>query len=345
MIKRHTSQLALFLMLIGLAIGAQLTPLYAQFSGDIDITFTSGRTELAVGDVVELVLSVRHPAGYQVVVPQLPPTWGEYEMRSQGALEIATNDDGSETTSQTIAVTLFALGTHQTPAIDLSIRDDKGELIERVVPQLSLTVVPILQADDDQLRDIKPQASLTSPIPWRLILASLLGLIILSALAWWLYRRFKSRPAAIAGPIITPRFVDNRPIEVQTLEELERIERLDLPGQGRYKEYYSLTTDTLRYYLEGMFRVPAIDLTTAETKKALGTTKLTPEHIGQFVDLFSEGDLVKFARFVPGVENARDIIDLARKLVIETAIPEPVGQSDADTDADRESETPTAEAA
>ena len=343
--KMKTSSLAFILLLIGLALSYSLRPLYAQFSGDIDITFTSGQSELAVGDVVELVLSVRHPAGYQVVVPQLPPAWGVYEVRSQSGLETVTNDDGSETTSQTVAVTLFALGTHQTPPIDLSIRDNNGELIERVVPQLSLTVVPILPADDNQLRDIKPQASLTAPIPWGLILALLLALIILTALAWWLYRRFKSRSAPISEPLVTPRFVDNRPIDVITLEELERIERMDLPGQGRYKEYYSLTTDTLRYYLEGMYQVPAIDLTTAETKKALEMTRLSNEHMVQFIDLFSEGDLVKFARFVPGVDSARGLIDRGRKLVIETVIPEVPKAPDDSASLDLETETSTAEAA
>jgi len=318
-------------------------PLQAQFSGDIDITFTAAQEELTVGDPVELTLSVTHPAGYQVVVPQLPQLWGDYEVRSQGDLVTVANDDGTETTSQAIMVTLFALGTYQTPSLTLSLRDNDGQLLERVVPQLSLTVTPVLDPEDNTLRDIKPQAALSTVLPWLSIIGSLVLALVLALLGWWLYKRLKSRLAAASDPLITPRFIDPRPAYQIANEELDRIERMDLPGQGRFKEYYSLVTDCLRYYLEGTYAVPAIDLTTAETRRALQQTQLNAEHVKQFITLFSEGDLVKFARFVPLTEDAYRITGWARQLVDETKIIEVAEPEDGAVEPDLETEPITPE--
>ncbi len=299
-------------------LGAVL-PLQAQFSDNIDITFTASQEELRVGDLVELTLQVKHPQGYEVKLPQLPSAWGEYEVRSQTEPETVSNDDGSEITSQVMVVTLFAPGVYQTPMLNLALRDAQGELIERVVSQLSLTVTPVSGETDTELRDIKLQFDMPVPLPWAWLGGGLLGAILLIIVGWWFYKRLQSRPA-YQPEVVTRPVIDPRPPYQIAYEELARIERLDLPGQGRFKEYYSLVTDCLRYYLGGMHAVPAIDLTTTETKQALRQTIIPLEHVLQFIRLFSEGDLVKFARFVPDIERARAIIGQARLLVDVTKI-------------------------
>lgn len=303
-------------------------PLQAQFSGDIDITFTPQTEEVTVGDLVELTLAVKHPAGYQVILPQLPQVWGEYEVRSQTPPKTTSNGDGTETTSQTIVVTLFAPGIHQTPSLNLSLRDTNGQILERVAPQVSLTVTPVLGPDDTELRDIKPQFVLPVPVPWLWLMGSLLLALVLGVLAWWLNKYLLPRLRKQPEMFMPLPVIDTRPAYQIAYEELDRIERLDLPGQGRFKEYYSLVTDCLRRYLGGMYQVPAIDLTTWETKQALKHTAIAPEYARQFIDLFSEGDLVKFARFIPNIKTARSIIGQARLLIDVTKVIEIVEEEE-----------------
>lgn len=304
-------------------------PLQAQFSGDIDITFTPETEEVTVGDLVELTLAVKHPAGYQVILPQLPQAWGDYEVRSQTSPETTSNGDGTETTSQTIVVTLFAPGVHQTPSLNLSLRDTNGQVLERVAPQVSLTVTPVLGPDDTELRDIKPQFELPVPLPWLWLTGSLLVALVLGVLAWWLNKYLLPRLRKQPEMFMPLPFIDTRPAYQIAYEELDRIERLDLPGQGRFKEYYSLVTDCLRRYLGRMYQVPAIDLTTWETKQALKHTAIAPEYARQFIDLFSEGDFVKFARFIPDIKTARSIIGQARILIDVTKVVE-IAEEDED---------------
>ena len=307
-------------------------PVQAQFSGDIDITFTAAQDEITVGDLVELTLSVKHPAGYQVIFPPLPVEWEPYDVRAQHEPETVRNADGSETTSQVIEATLFAYGTHATPSMTLFIRDTDGQKLERVVPQLSLTVVPTLDPDDTELRDIKPQAVMVAPIPWAWIAGGGLLALLLAVAGWWLIRRLSKRAKPAPTPLVTPHYIDPRPPYQIALEELDRIERMDLPGQGRFKEYYSLVTDCVRHYLGGMYHVPAIDLTTTETRTALQQTWLAGEYIDRFIQLFSEGDLVKFARLVPVLADSYAAIDQARTLIHETKIIAPPTEPEAEAD-------------
>ncbi len=299
----------------------------AQFSGNIDIAFTAPTDTLTVGDPVPLTLSVTYPADYRLTIPTLPKAWGDFEVRRQTEPETVPNPDGTQTTTQTIEVTLFAVGTFQTPPWRLTLRDATGKTMERAVPQVSLTVQSVLKEGDAQLRDIKPQAELPVPPVWPWVAAGLALAALLAWLGWRIARRLRRRIRPPA-PVVPQPLFDPRPPHEIALAELARIEALDLPGQGRHKEYYTLVGDCLRRYLEGAYHIPAMDMTTAEIGRALRHTPLPPEHARRFTDLFAAADLVKFARLVPPLEEARAFIPQARDVILLTRpapLPEAAG--------------------
>lgn len=278
----------------------------------VQATLTADRDELTVGDPVQLLLEVNHPAGYQVIIPRLEPAWGAFEVRGQSQATTLANDDGTETTQQVIEVTLFNLGNFQTPELPLTISNGVGQVTEEVVPTTLLRVIPTLAEDDSELRDIKPQAVLIVPPVWPWVVGALLAMVAVAVVGWWAYRRRLGKPF---GP--TPS-VDNRPPWQVAYDELVRIEGLGLLEKGRAKEYYTLITDCLRTYLEGQFHLRVFDRTTTELKPVLYQSDLDPEHARQFLDLFMEGDLVKFAKFVPDAETAGRVTAEARLLVTVT---------------------------
>lgn len=280
----------------------------AAAAGDVQVTLTPDREELAVGDPVQLALEVTHPAGYQVIVPQLEQTWGELEVRSQSGAATRANDDGTETTRQTIEVTLFNLGEFETPQLPLMISDGAGQVFEEVAPSASLAVVPTLAEEDNELRDIKPQAGLNVPAAWPWIAGGLLLAAIAAVAGWWAYRRWQGKP-------FLPPVVDNRPPWQVAYDELARIEGLGLLDRRQFKEYYTLVTDCLRTYLESQFDLSVYERTTTELKAVFRRSDIEPEHARRFLDLFSESDLVKFAKFMPGMRSAYHLIGEARELV------------------------------
>jgi hypothetical protein len=100
--------------------------------------------------------------------------------------------------------------------------------------------------------------------------------------------------------------------------ELDRIEALNLPARNQIKEHYSLVDVCLRRYIEGRYQIPALEQTRAELRSAFRRSPVLAEDAAEFMDIFSESDLVKFARYVPHADNVKGLVNRARAVVVAT---------------------------
>ena len=276
---------------------------------DVEARLITEDVALTVGDPSKLTLEVKHPAGYQVFVPELDGTWGAFEVLEQSIQSTDTNADGTETTRQTIETTLFAPGDYWTPMLALTLSDPQGNLSQAMVEPVSLNVASVLTEQDTEIRDIKPQASLPIPAIWPILVLGLLALlVVVGGVVWWIVHRLRNRPD-----------VDNRTPEEVAYDEFERIRGLRLPEQDEFKEQYALVTTCLWNYIEGQYHVPATDLTTSELKQTLRSTRMSEANTQAFVSLFTDCDLVKFAEFTPSIDAANRLVDQAQHLVEATA--------------------------
>jgi hypothetical protein len=193
----------------------------------------------------------------------------------------------------------------------LTISDGSGQLVESIIPAISLNVVPTLAEDDNELRDIKPQAGLQIPAAWPWVVGGLMLAAVAAVVGWWAYRRWRGEP------FFAP-FVDNRPPWQVAHDELVRIGKMGLAEERRFKEYYTLVTDCLRTYLEDQFHLRVYDRTTSQLKPVLRQSDLAPEHTRRFLDLFLWSDMVKFAKFTPEAAVANQMLHEALALVDQT---------------------------
>ena len=86
-----------------------------EAAGGVTATLTPNQTELAVGDPVELTLTVTHPADMQVIIPQLEKTWGPFEVWAQSQATTVDNGDGTATSQQTMTMTRSNKPTESKP--------------------------------------------------------------------------------------------------------------------------------------------------------------------------------------------------------------------------------------
>ncbi len=279
-------------------------------------SLTTDAADLTVGDPVTLNLRVVHPPGYQVTFPLLPGTWGDFEIRGQSPAQTVDNLDGTQTTGQSLEAALFTPGEFTTPDVEIMIRDSAGQTHEESVRGASVMVASVLGEGDEEPRDIRPQAQTSEPLigtltTW-LIVGSTLAALVGAGVYLLIGRR---RPHTVVQ-------VDTRSPRQIALEELHRIEALDLPAQSRFKEHYTLVSDCVRSYLERAFHTPALDRTTTEVRAALKIYDVTAGHAEAAVRLLEDSDLVKFTKLAPESEEARASTTRARGFVTMTAPPE-----------------------
>lgn len=297
------------MILFALVFSPHVSRTYADEGISATLIVTSNLS--TVGDIVDLTVEVTHPVGYRLVPLDLASSWGEFEVRSLSRVTVEDEVNGMTRSRQTISVTLWAPGEYQTPPLLLQVSDSTGQVREVSTESVFLTVGSVVQDDDTELRELKEQATLPRPPIWPLALGGgLLGWLLL-ALAWWLYRSWRNRRAQL--PQEAP---DLRSTYQKTLDELERIEGLNLPTQGRFKEHYTLLADTIRHYLEETYPIQANEQTTEEIQQAVADLSMPDEQKRGLFQLLHDADMVKFANVVPDLSQAREQAERAREFVL-----------------------------
>jgi hypothetical protein len=162
--------------------------------------------------------------------------------------------------------------------------------------------------NSEALRDIRGPVSLSPDLwPWLILALGLIAAIV------WLVLRFRSQIRRTL-PAAPPR-----PAWEVALEGLNGLERRRLLSEGRFKEYYSLLSDIVRTYIEARFEIRAPEMTTEEFLNFIYWSEKLRDRQKKFLgDLLQYSDMVKFAKFIPQMDQAQDGLRLARSFIEET---------------------------
>ncbi len=315
--NKKVLSISLLVLLLLLVAG----PATAQSSETATAVLAGPDGQLTVGDPIELTLSITHPADSHAIMPELAGEWGPFLVNNQSAPVTLANGDGTESTSQVIDARLFAPGSYTTPPVVIGLTDSAGQVSEVLAQPLTVDITSVLIEGDSELRDIKPQVEMPyiNIVLWvlaALIMALIVGVVIL------IIRHYRARRALAA--------LDNRLPHEVALDELNRIEGLQFPDAGLFKEHYTLVSDTLRIYMEKRANVPMMERTTAEIQNGLKQADLDPSIdqssvvqpsvvqpsvVGHLLSILDVSDLVKFSKYSPEVASAYGILTSARQIV------------------------------
>ena len=289
----------------------------ADSSSAVRTSFTADRSELTVGDVAILSLVVSHPEDLVVVLQRLDREWGPFEVQAQTSVQTTSLNNGVKTIAKQFRVALFAPGAFETPDLPISIRNTDGS-VEQVYPDpVELTVLSVLPGPNEELKDIRPPADLSTPLWERPLVLALLGLAVVGAsgaVGYYIYRRSRAQASA-AGPETDTR----KPWEVAH-QELDRIGRLDLLETGDLKGHYTLVAVALRMYLGATYlmevgQADASDMSTEEIGATISQSSLDALNSREVVELLQEADLVKFANYAPPAARAHEVVRQVRHFV------------------------------
>ena len=250
---------------------------------------------VTLGDPVQLTLRLRHRPEEK---PALPPPAkvlpGFFARLEEGAGPVAVN--GVVEQVRRYELRLYSLGLHRIPPLPVTFIQASGDTLVRTTQPLEIEVVSVRRDGEDvELGDIRPPVEIPGGVP--LWLAAMLAALLLAALAaavyWLLQRRARRGEAA---PVVAP---------TDYAAEFARIAAMGLAERGDFKRHYSLLSDNMRRYLEAALQVDAMERTTDEIGAALRRIELEDPARAEVENFLRAADLVKFARFSPGIESAR----------------------------------------
>jgi hypothetical protein len=190
----------------------------------------------------------------------------------------------------------------------------EGEFEESKAPDLYVEVVSSLPEGEspEDIRDIAPPVPLIEDLTRKVLLYSAGGLALIALLAAAVMLIMKRK--RVEPPPPPPK-----PAHVRFFLEMERIRALDLPAQGKLKEYVYLVNAALRRYIEDRLNLRAPERTTEEFLPELRDSReLTGAQKDMLRKFLGSCDRVKYARYIPEREEIDEIERWATEFVMQT---------------------------
>lgn len=279
----------------------------AQGGDDLTARARVDSTDFLVGDFIHIRVELQHPVGTSVQMA-LNDSVDRFLVIDRGTL---VTEGGATRTN--VVVARYDSGQAIFPPIQFVCMVQGDTLPQQVATNplvLNIHSVPVdLQAE---IRDIKPPLSL-SMTPGEILLYLLVALII-GLGGYALYRRFKNRKKAVVEAYVPPP----KHAHVLALEQLALLKEKRLWQQGHVKQYYSEGTEIIRRYFELRFGFMALEQTTDEILNDLRRHSVGKPVVDQAETALRLADLVKFAKYQPGIQDHEQLLSVAYTIVNET---------------------------
>ncbi len=202
-----------------------------------------------------------------------------------------------------IEFTVFEEGTFGIPQFDIKV----GDKVESTVPY-SIEVVNPAQKED-QINDImnNKEVQLNVQDYWeqyKWYILGIIGLIAAIIAAIWLIKYAKNKKSS---PAITTNI---------TLKKLEALKKKQYIENGDYRSFYVELLDISRGFLTTQYHIPANVLLTDDLIEYMKSNNVISQENETIIEeVFSRGDMVKFAKIFPDTATMEKDFEGIKKVV------------------------------
>jgi len=279
-----------------------------------------------VGDYINIRVDLLHPRG-AVLRTALGDSAGGFLVLARKP--VTPTSDTTSTTA--FVVSKYDSGLATFPPVDFFVTTPGDTTVRTVSTNpVVLTVRTVAVDTSKDIRDLKPPIAIPITLAELLIYGGIaLAAAVLAFLIWRYLKKRRARLAAGAAGYVPPP----RPAHEIAFEQLSLLKEKRLWQQGLIKQYYSEATEIFRRYLENRYTLQAMEETTDEILAGLRKLRF-PETMLETADrILRRADLVKFAKFEPGIADHEEMITVIREFVDKTKIvhmtPVPAGEAKA----------------
>ncbi len=273
--------------------------------GPVSIIMNVDKTLIKTSEELKISLSAKTEDSWKPSFPKLSKKLDKFTILNVTDSDPIKESDSSTTISRTIRLQPFLSGNYTIPALELdySRGKDKGTLLTEPV---QIKVRSLLPKDTKNLvlKDIEEPN--TFNIKKLIIYSTIIVIIIILAL--FLFLLYKKKKTKKIIPEITPF--------EQAYNQLNILLEKDLPGIGKYKEFYFQLNQIVRIYIEKQFNLRAPEQTTEEFLKDLSiSTQISESFKYVLKDFLMHSDLVKFASHLPEEKEIENSINACKNFI------------------------------
>jgi hypothetical protein len=272
------------------------------------------RATITIGDRILYTLKITTDPKVKLEPLRLGSNLGSFEVKDYKIYDPVKTKDGKVVNKSEYVITTFTTGDYVIPDLAINYTDPNGEKKQTHSEPLFILVksVGATESDKEDIRGLKPPIDVKGSYLGYLLLVPALALL---GAGGFLYYRHKAK--GLAFPSLPEEL--QKPAWEVALFELDSLRSSDLLEKKQVKRYFILLSDIIRKYVERRFEIPALDRTTEEIRGEIKKAKVDQKVSGLTNELLSFCDLVKFAKYVPLVEeiekytnDAYDIVNLTK---------------------------------
>jgi hypothetical protein len=278
----------------------------------ISVLASVDSSDYLVGDYINYTLEIRAEKNIAITTPIIRDSLKKVEViRELPPASKEENNIKSFTFGYIISYYDSGSVTISPIAVRYKLSGDEEEKIALSNP-VTFTVHTMQVEQQADIKDVKDP--LTIPLDWKFILLVNLIVLIILAVSYYLYRRYKKKKAE--QPI--KKKIIKIPAHVRALTALNNLENEKLWQKGKVKEYHSNITGIIRGYFEERFKLPALELTTSEQMQQLKKVPSAENILETTNEFLNNADLVKFAKFQPLPSVNEAMMKQAKEIVNST---------------------------
>ena len=286
------------------------------------------KSQITIGEKVTYTIRIDAQKDWQVEFPRYIDNLGGFVVRDFGYSEPKKLGKGRWRQEGWYTLDTYTTGSYVIPLLTLQTKGPDGKEVEIKTPQIFVEVKSVVKEGEvaENIRDIKLPLRLAADYHRFIYIG--MGTIFfcfLGILGFWWWKR-RHRKAKVPPP---------RPAHLIALEELERIQAMNLIEKKIVKEYYYLVSMCLRHYLENRFDLKAPEQTTEEfLEEIVEKNILDARHKALLRDFLTHCDLVKFSKYTPDMREISNIYIITKDFVEQTK--KPIQENSTDSKIEKE---------
>ncbi|MEQ9279243.1 MAG: hypothetical protein RLN83_07070 [Balneola sp.] len=258
-----------------------------------NLSTTGPSDSLTVGEIFNFSIAVKNSSpAEKVIFPDSNSFGGDIEFISVKHFKVSAANDSAQYELQ-----FFGIEDDAIPPLPVKIvsNADTNLVFSKPYP---LFYKQTIASEEDEFKPLKPNYAF--PV---VLWPYLIGLLILLAIAffiWWKY--FRNQQTESVEPKPVPEF--KNPIQELESVLLSIKEEHTANSEKDFKWFYSELGDALRWYIEELYKIPALESTTREVLRYMDAFGVDVQLVKHTRTVLNEADMTKFAKFKPTLDES-----------------------------------------